>query len=245
MDVELLDIEELNVALRRGQFDVQKVSAITALQCLEDYEILPVGGAIGFGIGPVIAAKKELSLNDLSGKKVAFPGAGTTAHFLFQLFGPIDVIPVFTRFDKIIPMIQKGEVDAGVLIHEGRFIVEQENLRTIADLGSLWEEREGLALPLGVVVARRSLPNKEAIIEAIQNSLQFARNNLEKVYPYILEHAQNKDPDVIRRHISSFVNAESGGLSESGQLALQRFYERGKEMGLFHSEENPFRLCNF
>ena len=109
----------------------------------------------------------------------------------------------------------------------------------------MWEEREELPLPLGVVVARKSLPNKGEIIEAILNSLQFARNNLEKVYPYILEHAQNKDPDIIRRHISSFVNAESGGLTEWGQRALQRFYERGKEMGLFHSEENPFRLCNF
>ena len=103
MDVELLDIEGLNIALRRGQFDVQKVSAITALQCLEDFDILPVGGAIGFGIGPIVATKKEMPLSDLSGKKVAFPGAGTTAHFLFQLFGPIDVIPVFTRFDRTSP----------------------------------------------------------------------------------------------------------------------------------------------
>ncbi len=214
MNVELLDIEELNIALRRGQFDVQKVSAITALQCLEEYEILPVGGAIAYGVGPVVVTKKgkNVSLNELSGKKVAFPGAGTTAHFLFQLFGPVDIQPVFTRFDKIISMVQKGEVDAGVLIHEGRFIVEKENLCTVADLGALWEEREGLPLPLGVVVAKRSLVEKPAVVEAIHHSLQFASTHLEQVYPYILEHAQNKDPDVIGKHISSFVNEESAGL---------------------------------
>ena len=242
VNVELLDIEALNIALRRGQFDVQKVSAITALQCLEHYEILPVGGAIAYGAGPVVVTKKgkNLSLKELSGKKVAFPGEGTTAHFLFQLFGPVDIQPVFTRFDKIISMVQKGEVDAGVLIHEGRFIVEKENLCMVTDLGALWEEQEELPLPLGVVVAKRSLVEKAAVVEAIRHSLQFASTHLEQVYPYILEHAQNKDPDLIGKHISTFVNEESAGLTESGQKALHRFYERGKEMGLFHSEESPF-----
>lgn len=245
VQVELLDIEALNIALRRGQFDIQKVSAITALQCLSDYEILPVGGALGYGVGPIVASKEKLSLNDLKGKKVAFPGEGTTAHFLFQLFGPLDIHPVFTRFDKIIPMIQKKEVDAGVLIHEGRFIVDQEKLYTIADLGALWEEREELPLPLGVTAVKKDFPYKSEAIEAIQHSIHFARQNLEKVYPYIVEHAQNKNPEIIREHISTFVNRESEGLTDIGQRALLRFYERGKEIGLFHSEETPFRLCYY
>jgi 1,4-dihydroxy-6-naphthoate synthase len=230
---ELMDIDALNVALRRRQFPLQKVSAVTAFQNLDAYEILPVGGTLGFGVGPVVVGRRHFDLKDLAGKKVALPGEGTTAHFLFQLFGPSDIDAQFVRYDKIIPMVQKGEVDAGVLIHEGRFVLEREKMKLIADLGALWEDQEELPLPLGVIAVERFHKEKDAFIGAILSSLSYARQHLQELYPYILENSIEKDPEIVEKHISLYVTQETAGFTSLGEKALQRFFERGLAIGSF------------
>ena len=230
---ELMDIDALNVALRRRQFPLQKVSAVTAFQNQDAYEILPVGGTLGFGVGPVVIGKKQYDLKDLAGKKVALPGEGTTAHFLFQLFGPTDVETHFVRYDKIIPLVQKGEVDAGVVIHEGRFILEREKMKLIADLGALWEDQEELPLPLGVIALERHHKDKEAFISALQCSLSYARQHIQELYPYILENSIEKDAEIVEKHISLYVTQETAGFTPLGEKALQRFFERGVSIGTF------------
>ena len=154
VEAVLDDVETLNRWALAGELPVTKISAAVLPRLSPDYVALRVGGAMGFGVGPLLVAR-EAGM-DLDGRRVAHPGEHTTGRALLAMYAP-GAIPVEMRYDQIITAVARGEVEAGVLIHEGRFTYSASGLVMLTDLGQFWENLTGLPLPLGLIVARRDL----------------------------------------------------------------------------------------
>ncbi len=198
------DIEALNHQVLEGVLDVSKISIALYPEVVESYELLSSGGAFSYE-GPVVVSRDPVEIG--SGLSVALPGRFTTAHLLFSVFHPDVKRKVFARFDKIPRMVMDGEVDLGVLIHEGRFVCESMGLSVVEDLGKMWTESKGLPIPLGGMAVKRSLQNlKEKLENVIKRSILFSKENYEKIYPFIKHHAQEMSDDVISKHIKAYVN---------------------------------------
>ncbi len=201
-EVTLDDVEALNVRAERGEFDLTKISVAAYPRIREAYALLRAGGAAGFGVGPLLVARTAGSING----RVAIPGERTTAARLLRLFGRFDTVAM--RFDEIEDAVLRGDVAAGVLIHEGRFTYAARGLVRIADLGELWEHRQHGPLPLGAMAIRRRLGADVArrVDEEIRASLRAAWHDPDAVREYVRAHAQELNPDVIQRHIDLYVN---------------------------------------
>lgn len=227
LSVSLADVEELNAKAGRGELDVVKVSVAAAADILDEYILLRAGGAMGYGVGPLVVSANEERLSDLDGKRVAIPGRKTTANLLFGLCCRETGVGVTRRemvFDQVMPAVKAGEVDAGVVIHEGRFTYAEHGMIRLIDLGAWWEEHTGLPIPLGAIAIRRSLGAEvaEAMNEAIRKSILAARANPDAARAYIKEHAQEMEDAVIDEHIRTFVTDYSLDVGESGKQAVQR-----------------------
>lgn len=224
INVTLADVEMLNRQVLNGLLDVSKVSVSAVLHALDRYSLLRSGGAIGRGCGPLVVAKRPSRMADLRHATIAVPGILTTAHLLLRLNAIHNGPCVPMQFDAIMPAVSSGEVDAGVIIHEGRFTYPAYGLKMVLDLGEWWEGETGLPLPLGAIVVRRDLGREIAGIfeQKIRESLLFARANPVQAWPYIAQHAQEMDPEVIHRHIKTFVNEFSLEAGEEGENAIRR-----------------------
>ncbi len=234
IEVHLHDVETLNQLALRGTYDVTKVSFHAWLLIQERYELLQSGAALGADCGPVVVAASELRREDLAGCRVAVPGELTTAHLLLRLWAPEVREKVFVRYDEIMSLVASGEVDAGVLIHEGRFVYGRSGLRLVADLGRWWREQTDLPIPLGCIVAKRSLGREtilalEALLRrAIGNSMADPAAAL----PYIRQHAQEMDLAVLDQHVRAFVNEYSLDLGDDGRAAVAALQRLAGEAGI-------------
>lgn len=216
--------------------DIMKISYAALPWVLDQYTLLPCGGALGRGCGPLVLTSQERSARDLQGCTVAVPSERSTAYLLFRLWaaqqipggvGKIIVMP----FDKIMPAVQRGEIDAGLVIHEARFTYGNYNLKLLADLGNWWEEDTGLPIPLGAIVAKRGM-DTEAIGAWIKQSLDYAWKHPEASEEYIMSHAQEMSHDVTRAHIDLYVNEFSYNLGEDGYGAIKALLGRAAQEGL-------------
>jgi 1,4-dihydroxy-6-naphthoate synthase len=223
VNILLADVEMLNQKLKQGTLDISKLSTGAVLQILDKYWLLRSGGAIGRGCGPLIVAKHPLKMEDLRDARIAVPGMMTTAHLLLRLNGIHRGPCIPMQFDRIMPAVSSGQVDAGVIIHEGRFTFHSHGLQMVIDLGQWWERETGLPLPLGAIAIRRDLgPETAKAVEAgIRESLLYSRANTDKAMPYIRQHAQEIEPEVIKRHIETFVNEFSIDAGKEGEKAIQ------------------------
>jgi 1,4-dihydroxy-6-naphthoate synthase len=230
--VLLADVEELNRRARGFGLDITKVSTHAILHLLEDYWLLRAGGAIGRGCGPLLVAREKVSVEDLRQRPIAIPGRMTTAHLLLHLEGSHCGRRVEMPFDLIMPAVLRGDVDAGVIIHEGRFTYQNMGLQLVLDLGDWWESKTGLPLPLGGIIMKRDLGMEAARFteEKIRESLLHSRANPEEAWPYIRNHAQEMEPDVIRRHIDMFVNDFSLDVGTEGEKAIRFILEAASEV---------------
>jgi 1,4-dihydroxy-6-naphthoate synthase len=227
LDVTLADVEELNGMAARGALDVVKVSTAAAAGILDEYVLLRAGGAMGYGAGPVLVAGEGRTLLSLDGGTVAIPGERTTANLIFGLCcreAGISVTRQPMVFDEVMPAVEDGRVDAGVVIHEGRFTFGERGLSRVLDLGAWWEAHTGLPIPLGAIAIKRSLGEDVArrMNEAIRQSLLFARNEPEAGRDYIRSHAQELSEEVVRTHIETFVTDYSLDAGEAGVQAVSR-----------------------
>lgn len=230
---QLMDIEELNRrALASDPLELTKLSLGAYSRVRDRYRMLSVGAALGRGCGPLVVCADERSdlqgLTDLTGDRVAIPGRLTTANLLLRLYGPPGWRPVEMRFDRIAAAVSTGQVDAGLLIHEGRFSYREAGLRCLADLGEVWEQDRGLPLPLGIIAARRNLgePTCRIIETALRASLQHARQDPDAPQAYVTEHAQELSAEICARHIALYVNDYSYDLGEEGRLAIEEILRR-------------------
>ncbi|MGH9321952.1 MAG: 1,4-dihydroxy-6-naphthoate synthase [Vicinamibacteria bacterium] len=224
LEITLDDVEALNQAAFARTHHLTKLSAAAYVQLQDRYQALRVGAALGRGAGPLVVTREPLAREALAGSRVALPGQHTTAHLLFRAWAPPNVEPVHLRYDQIMGAVSAGEVEAGVLIHEGRFVYAQQGLSLLADLGEWWEEDTDLPLPLGLVAARRDLPQRVVtqVEESLRASIVWAQSHREEIFPYLREHAQELAPDVIWRHVDLYVNEQSLGLDAGGEAALER-----------------------
>lgn len=237
LGITLADVEELNGLAASGKLDVVKVSVAAAAGILDDYILLRAGGAMGYGVGPILVAKELDDFASLDGKTVAIPGRKTTANLLFGLCCKEAGISVELKemvFDEVMPAVAAGKVAAGVVIHEGRFTFQEQGMTKLLDLGAWWEEHTGLPIPLGAIAIKRSLGVDTARLmnEAIRQSLLGSRSNPENARDYIKSHAQEMDDVVIREHIDTFVTDYSLDVGESGVTAVERLLrEAGWDKG--------------
>lgn len=219
-DVEYHDIEQLNERALRSEADITKCSTALLPQLYHNYALLDSGSALGRGNGPLLVRRKG-DTGPLH--HVAVPGLHTTANMLLmRLFPNIDKrTPML--FSDIAEAVERGAFDAGVLIHEGRFVYHKRNLELVADLGLEWERRFSLPLPLGSILALRNLQEEEigALDELLLRSIEYAFQNPEASRAFIKEHAQEMDDDVIERHIALFVNSFSLSLGSEGRRAVE------------------------
>ncbi|GLI34939.1 1,4-dihydroxy-6-naphthoate synthase [Desulforhabdus amnigena] len=226
-EILLADVEELNRRARQKALDITKVSIHAILRLLEDYWLLRAGGAMGRGCGPLVVAKRPTTMEELRNKTIAIPGKLTTANLLLQLQGTHRGPCVEMLFNDIMPAVAAGRVDAGVIIHEGRFTYSGLGLHLVLDLGSWWEKETGLPLPLGGIVMKRDLGHDAArfVETKIRESLLYTRTNLQEAWPYIKSHAQEMEPEIIRRHIDMFVNDFSVDVGAEGEQATRFLLE--------------------
>ncbi len=244
--VVLDDVEALNEAALNGSHALTKVSYGAIPYLLERYRILRAGGALGRGCGPLVVARPGADgiAAPLAGfrahARIAIPGEMTTAYLLLRLAlqRPIDAVPM--RFDRIVEAVARGEVDAGLIIHESRFTYKQAGLARVEDLGEWWERETGHPIPLGAILARRDLSSEQlvAIDETIRLSLAFADANGAAVAPYVREHAFEMDENVMRAHIALYVNEYSRDVGDDGIAAIGALFELASAARLIPQTHN-------
>ena len=240
VEERLEDIDTLNGLALRGEADVIKVSMYAFSRLRDKYALLHSGGAMGRGCGPLVVAPKNSRLvaapsvqrvtalaDQLERARVAVPGDLTTAALLSQVFTGGLGRPVVMPFDRIMPAVAAGEVDAGVIIHEGRFTYGAYGLRRLVDLGEWWEDFTGLPLPLGGIAVRRALDRgvQGEVERAVRTSVEHARAHPEATGEYVQAHAQEMDPVVCRQHIDLYVNDFSVEYGPEGEEAIRRLLE--------------------
>lgn len=237
-DIELADVEQLNQKARRGLLDVSKLSFAALGNLLDRYVLLRSGAALGRGCGPLIVARPGIDLKALLNRPVAVPGMWTTAAMLLGLYADSspDLVPM--GFEKIMPAIQRGEFDVGVIIHEGRFTFRDHGLECLLDLGEWWEAKTSMPIPLGCIAVKRSLsPETIGRIErSIRESVQFGLANREEAMTYIAPHAQEMASDVIDQHIDLYVNQFTVDLGEEGARAVQMLFDLAERKGMLPKE---------
>ena len=236
VEVTFADIDITNTAAQRGEFDVVKVSYGAVPWLLDQYELLPCGGALGHGCGPLVLTRQPPAAGappHLDGCTVAVPSERSTAYLLFRLWAVgqrparIDVVP----FAAIMPAVRDGQYDAGLVIHEARFTYPNYGLSAAVDLGEWWESDTGLPIPLGAVLAKRSL-DTTAISGAIRASVDYAWAHPSASAAYVAEHADELSPEVQAQHIALYVNEFTRNLGEEGYAAAAALLERAYLAGL-------------
>lgn len=222
--VELRDVQELNRRAAAGVLDVAKVSCYAAASLGHSHETSPAGSAIGFGVGPLLLRRPGAGPLSRS-SRVLCPGAMTTAGLLYRSFFPAGAEARNVVFSQIMPALTNGDADYGVVIHEGRFTYRDTGLELEADLGALWEQRHGLPLPLGCVIASRGLPAgvRAGAYDCIRRSIAYGLENREEALVTMRRHAQELDDSVIWSHVELYVNSWSLDLGDEGRRALQAF----------------------
>ena len=226
---ELHDIDTLNAAAFSGTFEVTKVSFFAYLKLMQDYTLLDAGAALGFGCGPLLVSRDPEVFNPEA--TIAIPGEFTTANLLLKLWNLNAHNTVITRFDNILEGVAAGVYDAGLIIHEGRFVFQNYGCHEIIDLGRWWEDKTGLPIPLGCIAVKNNSPafeQKERIETALRNSIHYAFNHSDESRAYIKQHAQEISDGVIAEHIKLYVNEFSLGLGEMGKRAITTLEEMAR-----------------
>ena len=224
-NVHLADVEELNILANKGEFDITKLSYNCYFSVLTTYIMLRCGSALGFGNGPLFIKKAGKTLPN--NPKVAIPGYNTSAFLLFRTAYPQYCDFKEMVFSKIEAAILNGDVDAGVIIHEGRFTYKHKGLDLICDLGEFWENSFNLPIPLGGIAIRRDydidLANK--INRVLRRSIEYAFKNPNSSEDFITLHAQEITKDVQSKHIKLFVNDFTLDIGNLGERSVNFMYE--------------------
>jgi len=228
------DVETLNSWAIQKKLDITKLSFHALGHVLDEYCVLSAGSALGRGCGPLLVARPGFDAADLRDTKIAIPGRLTTANLLFRMYSPESHDLFELRFDEIMGAVSSGEVDAGVIIHESRFTYTVQGLVCLQDLGQWWEESTSHPIPLGCIAARRSLGSEciKRIDAAIHDSIVWADEHAEDCFPYIRQHAQEMDEQVMQNHINLYVNNYSKALGQDGKAAIETFLRLGREAGI-------------
>jgi 1,4-dihydroxy-6-naphthoate synthase len=237
----MADVEELNRKAFRAELEVSKLSFHALAHVLDDYALLRSGAALGRGCGPLLIAKHGARKLDLSKTLVVVPGQYTTAHLLLTLYAgaPPKVEPML--FSDVMPAVARGDYEAGLIIHEGRFTYGRQGLESLVDLGEWWEDETGLPIPLGCIAVRRDLGRGMglALEKALAQSVAQAWSNPEASRDYVLAHSQEMELPVVDQHIELYVNSFTRDMGAEGLRAVEFMLEKGRAVGLLPASDRP------
>ncbi|CAI8992443.1 1,4-dihydroxy-6-naphtoate synthase [Brevibacillus sp. IT-7CA2] len=242
LDIMYADIDITNTLAAQGEGpEVMKISYAALPWVMDNYSLLPCGGALGRGCGPLVLTQGNSgeSANDparLSNKRVAVPSERSTAYLLFRLWaaqnvpggvGEIVVMP----FHEIMPAVRDGKIDAGLVIHEARFTYQNYGLSLMTDLGNWWESDTNLPIPLGAIIAKKSM-DIEALTNWTRSSVEYAWANPTASQEYVMSHTQELSLEVAQAHINLYVNEFTRNLGNDGYAAVEALLGRAAEEGL-------------
>jgi 5,8-dihydroxy-2-naphthoate synthase len=230
---ELADIETLNRRAREGRHEVTAISFHAYPSVADQYALMPCGGSIGDGYGPLLVAREPLAPADLARKTVAVPGTLTSAYLALKLLAPeapTRVVP----FDRILEEVREGRADVGLVIHEGQLTYGGEGLVKVLDLGGWWKEETGLPLPLGGNAVRRDLgPEMMArLTRLVRATVRHSLDHRKEALEYAMSFARGMDPAVADRFVGMWVNDMTLDMGERGRRAVQTFLDRGHDAGV-------------
>lgn len=239
---ELQDIETLNRRAMKGELEVSAVSIHAYSYLLDKYALLPTGCSMGDKYGPMVVARKPMKIEELANVTIAVPGTMTTAFLtlklLFNAFGMADklkyeVIP----FDEIIPAVEAGRFEAGLIIHEGQLTFQNNGLHLVVDLGVWWQERTGLPLPLGGNVVRKDLGKEtmEEISRFIKLSIEYGLKHRKEALGHALQYARDMGEDLADRFVGMYVNDWTLDYGPRGREAIRKLLDEGHKAGIIPS----------
>jgi 1,4-dihydroxy-6-naphthoate synthase len=235
----LCDIETLNRKATEdgGVYDVTAISFHAYPYIQDNYILLPSGGSVGDGYGPMIVATQGYSQTEIKRKRIAIPGTLTTAYLALQLFAPgieTEVVP----FDQIIPQVVAGKFEGGLIIHEGQLTYSKAGLQRIVDLGKWWLRVTGLPLPLGGNAIRRSLGAEltARVGTALRNSIQYALDHRDEALAYAMQFARDIDPQLADKFVGMYVNERTLDYGPDGREAIRRLLDMGHKAGIIARE---------
>lgn len=232
--LHIADVEELNQMAFEQKLMVTKISFNAFSKLTKEYLLLDAGAALGRNCGPIIVSKREFPLSQISTKSIVIPGVNTTANLLLNIAFPEIKNKTARIFSEIEKSILDEKYDCGLIIHESRFTYEEKGLKKIIDLGEYWENRTHTPIPLGGIIALRSLDSEllQKINRVLKRSVAFAMDNPKSGIDFIRCHSQEMSEEVMYKHIELYVNDFSRDLGEVGKAAVNKLFEEGKKLGL-------------
>jgi len=233
----LCDIETLNRKAMEAVYDVTAISFHAYPYIQDHYALLPSGGSVGEGYGPMIVAQRAYSIADIKRKRIAVPGTLTTAYLVLNLFAPgieTEVVP----FDQILPQVLEGKYEAGLIIHEGQLTYDKSGLHRVVDLGKWWQKVTGLPLPLGGNAIRRSLglETMSKVASALRESIQYALDHREEALSYAMQFARDLDPQLADKFVGMYVNERTLDYGPDGREAVRRLLDMGHKAGIIRPQ---------
>lgn len=237
----LKDIQSLNVDAINGVYEVSAISFAAYPEVASKYALMPCGASMGDNYGPMVVAKRPLTMQELETVKLAIPGKLTTAYLAMRLYQPklnIVVMP----FDKILEAVKAGEVDAGLIIHEGQLTYEQEGLTKIVDLGQWWFELTGgLPLPLGGNVVRKDLGPEmmKTATKLLQASIRYSLDHRAEALEYAMQYARDLHQQQADKFVGMYVNELTVDYGEKGRKALRLLFSMAHEKGILAEKIEP------
>jgi 1,4-dihydroxy-6-naphthoate synthase len=235
----LCDIETLNRMAREGEgfYDVTAISFHAYPYIQEKYALLPSGGSVGEGYGPMIVSRRPYSESEIKTRRIAVPGMLTTAYLVLKLYAPeveTEVVP----FDQIIPQVLEGRYDAGLIIHEGQLTFDKSGLHRVVDMGRWWQRTTGLPLPLGGNAIRRSLGPKlmSVIGSALRESIQYGLDHREEALAYAMQFARDLDTSSADKFVGMYVNERTLDYGSDGREAVRLLLDMGYKAGVIPYE---------
>lgn len=229
----LQDIQTLNERATREEIDITAVSIHAYAYIADKYALLNCGASMGDNYGPMVVAREVFPVEEIKNKKIAIPGTMTSAFLALKLaIGDFEyeVVP----FDEILDVVEKGDFDAGLIIHEGQLTYGSQNLKLILDLGVWWKEKHNLPLPLGGNVIRRSLGD-EAIKEiagVLKESIEYGLKHRKEAVDHSLQWARGMDHDLADKFVGMYVNDRTLDYEDDGRESIRLFLTEAAEAGI-------------
>ena len=233
------DIESLNQRAVNGELEVTAISVHAYAYVANHYALMPCGASIGDKYGPLVVSKEPMQREDLAGKRIAIPGEMTTAYLTLRLCQP-DFDPEVVQFDQILPYVQEGNADAGLIIHEGQLTYGRAGLHKVVDLGEWWHKETGLPLPLGANAIRRDLGAEKIrrITSLIKQSIQYSLEHREGGLAYAMNYARGMETELADRFVGMYVNHYTLDYGEKGRAGVRELMDRGYKSGVIPHQVN-------
>lgn len=238
---ELVDIETLNRRAFTGELELTAVSLHGYAHLTDTYAICACGASMGDGYGPMVVARDEMSIDDLRGKTIAVPGTLTTAFLSLKLILGDDFTPIVKPFDEILNVVESGETDAGLIIHEGQLTYGDQGLKLVVDTGVWWMEQTGLPLPLGANAIRKDLGQEtmEEVTAILKQSIQYGLDHRREALDYAHKYGRDLDDAKADKFVGMYVNDWTLDFGERGREAVRMLLKKGFEAGVIPNDIEP------